>query len=149
MRLFVLVVITLLAWPATALGARAAVSKSGQVFHYTAAAGEANDVTASFDGGQITLEDPGASITAGRGCDSVSATEVTCSFSGDDMQAFLGDLNDSAALTTLVSPCWFVTGGDGADTLSLLGLRCGMLGGNRGPTFFAELSSREAAGTTA
>ena len=96
--------------------------------------GEANDVTATLDAGQITLQDPGASINAGRGCDPVSATEVTCSFSGLDMEVDLGDLGDSAALTTLDRGCWAVSGGDGPDTLSLLGThRCGSAAGESGP----------------
>jgi Ca2+-binding RTX toxin-like protein len=133
MRFFALVAIAVVVWPATALGATAKVSKSGQVFRYTAAVGEANDVTASVDAGHITLEDPGASIKAGRGCNPVSPTEVTCSFSGRDMEASLGDLSDSAALTTLDRRrCWFVTGGDGADTLRLLGHRCGSARGQSG-----------------
>ena len=134
MRLFALVAIVVMAWPATALGATAKVSKSGARFHYTAAVGEANDVTATLDAGQITLQDPGASINPGRGCDPVSATEVACSFSGLDMEVDLGDLDDAAALTTLDRGCWAVSGGDGADTLSLLGThRCGAAEGEGGP----------------
>ena len=119
MRLFALVAIVVMAWPATALGATAKVSKSGARFLYTAAAGEANDVTATLNAGQITLQDLGASINPGRGCDPVSATEVTCSFGEIDMHVELGDLGDSAALTA-DRGCWRVSGGDGPDTLSLL-----------------------------
>jgi hypothetical protein len=104
MRLFALVAIAVMAWPATAPGATAKVSKSGFVFRYMAAPGEANDVTATVDAGQITVEDSGASINPGRGCNPVSPTEITCSFSGREMEASLGDLNDSAALTKLDRP---------------------------------------------
>ena len=133
MRLFALVAIVVMAWPATALGATAKVSKSGARFLYTAAAGEANDVTATLNAGQITLQDLGASINPGRGCDPVSATEVTCSFGEIDMHVELGDLGDSAALTA-DRGCWRVSGGDGPDTLSLFGPpRCGSAEGEGGP----------------
>jgi Ca2+-binding RTX toxin-like protein len=52
------------------------------VLSYTAEAGESNDVTVSLSGGAYTILDPGATITAGAGCSSVNANEVTCSATG-------------------------------------------------------------------
>lgn len=68
--------------PAAAAGSEVSVVPMGETteLFYEADAGEENEVTVSSDGATVTFTDPGAEITPGNGCDSVSSTEAECTF---------------------------------------------------------------------
>jgi hypothetical protein len=111
---FAVVVAGLLA-PSLAPAATAFVQdESG---YYDAGPGEANDVTVTQDGQNFHIVDPGASIAAGDGCQSVSEHEVTCTFAVSmALNVSSDDLNDSfsaPAMTTAI----LLSGGDGDDTV--------------------------------
>ena len=80
---------------------------------YTAAAGEANDVTVTRQGFVHTIRDAGASIEVGSGCSRVDAQTVTCN--AEVARIALGDGADQAT-----SSAGTVDGGDGNDVLSVL-----------------------------
>jgi Ca2+-binding RTX toxin-like protein len=104
--------------PSLATAGTAFVANDG-VAYYDAAPGEANDVTVTQDGFNLTnlhLVDLGAPLTAGDGCQSVSEHEVTCLFSPNSgLLVSLDDLDDSySAAAMKTSTRW--SGGDGNDT---------------------------------
>jgi hypothetical protein len=118
----------------------------GQQVHYEAGGGEANDLTLTYgaDGGSVTVQDAGAGITAGSGCDSVDAHTATCeptrtfSFDTDRLRTsltLLGDGNDRVRAVDAEDPtgaCFcalFAAGGDGADQLLGTGARDFLDGG--------------------
>lgn len=122
-----------LAQAATAEVVSGAPYSSGNLFFYTAAPGEANQVDLSIAGSTITVQDSGASITAGSGCESVNANEVTCTITFPDLLSVrLGDLDDSFTLASDLI-FWNVEGGSGDDTLvDTCANRCGVLHGRSG-----------------
>ncbi len=136
MRLPLLVALALLAAPGLAHGSTAKVvlpPDSGSLFSYIAAPGETNQVEASLLAGTVTIRDTGASITAGDGCVSVDAHEVTCAVGiHDQLGVALDDLGDSLILEG-DGVDWDVRGGDGADTLvDSCPTGCGFLFGGPG-----------------
>jgi Ca2+-binding RTX toxin-like protein len=100
--------------------------------YYYAAPGEANDVTVTQDGFNLQtfqIVDPGAPITAGEGCQSVSEHEATCTFAASmALVVRLDDLDDSFAGPDMVTALQ-VAGGDGDDTIE---------GGDGYDTFWGE-----------
>ena len=68
--------------------------------HYVAEPGETNDVTITVSGYEFTIVDPGATISVGPGCNSVSPGEATCSTGHFDVrvEVRLGDGNDALSL---------------------------------------------------
>jgi Ca2+-binding RTX toxin-like protein len=96
----------------TAYGA--SVSVGTESIDYVAAPGEANRLTVAgktnttpFVTSAIVFTDPGAVITAGAGCHSVSTHEATCdepdTFYGYTFAINLGDQNDTAKFTNSIS----------------------------------------------
>jgi Ca2+-binding RTX toxin-like protein len=136
MRLWLLMALVLLAAPSVAQASTAKVvfpSDSGSAFSYIAAPGETNQVEVSLLAGTVTIRDTGASITAGDGCVSVDAHEVTCAVGiHDQLGVALDDLGDSLTLEG-DGVDWDVRGGDGADTLvDSCPTGCGFLSGGPG-----------------
>ena len=96
---------------------------------YGAAAGEANALELSFADGVATLRDPGAAISAGEACTSVSVHEAACRpGGGSQFSVALGDLADTftiagpflSALTTSIDAgagADVVSGGPGRDSV--------------------------------
>lgn len=58
---------------------------------YGAAPGEANTLELSFVDGVATLRDPGAAISAGEACTSVSAHEAACTAGSPQFSVALGE----------------------------------------------------------
>jgi Ca2+-binding RTX toxin-like protein len=89
--------------PASALGATAHVEggEGRRTMVYAASPGEANQLEISLDAdaGTVTIHDSGASITAGAGCVSVNANEVTCHPVDDQVSISLGDRADEVLVT--------------------------------------------------
>lgn len=82
---------------------------------YTAGDGEANDVTLTGDLHSVTLEDPGADITAGPGCSPNGVHSVTCTSELEmSIGVRLGDEDDKATSEGLPFTAY---GGDGDDTM--------------------------------
>jgi Ca2+-binding RTX toxin-like protein len=136
MRLSFLVALVLLAAPSVAQASTAKVvfpPDFGSLFSYIAAPGETNQVEVSLLAGTVTIRDTGASITAGDGCVSVDAHEVTCALGiHDQLGVTLDDLDDSLTLEG-DGVDWEVRGGDGADTLvDSCPTGCGFLSGGPG-----------------
>ena len=95
--------------PSLAPAATAYVHSGSESGHYDAPPGEANDVSVTQDGanGQdFHIVDTGATITAGDGCQSVNAHEVTCTFPASmALNVSLDDLDDSFSapdMTTMI-----------------------------------------------
>jgi Ca2+-binding RTX toxin-like protein len=137
-RLLLFGVVAMLTAPGLAHGATAKVESgnpffSGFFFSYVADPGEANQVDINLTSETITVQDTGAVITAGEGCVSVDAHEVTCTIPLiDGLDVFLGDLGDSLVLTG-VGQDWEVRGGGGNDTLQqACSGHCGFLRGGPG-----------------
>jgi Ca2+-binding RTX toxin-like protein len=131
-------VVTMLTAPGLAHGATAKVESgnpffSGFFFSYVADPGEANQVDINLTSGTITVQDTGAVITAGEGCVSVDAHEVTCMIPLiDGLNVFLEDLGDTLVLTG-DRQNWEVRGGGGNDTLQqACSGYCGFLRGGPG-----------------
>ena len=105
-----------LATPTGANAATAFVQSESESGYYQAAPGEANDVTVTQDGQEFHIVDAGASITAGDGCQSVNAHEVTCTFAVS-MALFvsLDDLDDTFSAPDMTTAILW-SGGDGNDT---------------------------------
>lgn len=78
---------------------------------YTAADGEANDVTATTVGSDVTFTDRNATVTAGAGCDQLDPHSVRCRRI-DRVVVLTRDMDDRALATGAE-----VYGGTGADTL--------------------------------
>ncbi|HKO74778.1 MAG TPA: calcium-binding protein [Gaiellaceae bacterium] len=95
--------------PSSALGGIDAV-------HYVADSGETNDVAITVSGFDFTIVDPGATISVGPGCASVSASEVTCSLDFEvHVEVRLGDGNDALSLAGDIeegSGAYFGAGGN-------------------------------------
>ncbi|HSE81534.1 MAG TPA: calcium-binding protein [Gaiellaceae bacterium] len=119
-------------FPPTVLGATAYVDPTqGSSLFYVASAGEANQVEVTRDGAGTTIRDPGAVITAGSGCTSVSPTEVFCA--GSDTEAarvVLGDGDDAAAVVE--GGGVVVLGGPGGDELNACETCSALLSGGTG-----------------
>ena len=126
MRLSLLVALVALAAPALAQASTAHVvfpPDSGSLFSYIAAPGETNQVEASLLAGTVTIRDTGASITAGDGCVSVDAHEVTCAVGiHDRLGVALDDLGDS--LTLEGDGVQVITAADGLEALDLARTLC-------------------------
>lgn len=118
--------------PSAALAATASV-QSG-VLVYAAGAGEANAITfepAFFAVGAASIQDS-APLTAGPGCESISATKVDCQLAGVTSASFmLGDGADQFTLSTLMLPV-VVNGGPGDDTLGPAAATPAVLSGDAG-----------------
>jgi hypothetical protein len=116
----VLLCLAALVSPSVARASTASVDPdpSHNLLTYDAAFGETNQVTASFSGGVVTLQDTSASITAGNGCTSVDVHEVTCSMPvkfNRSLEVNLKDMPDTFSVDS--GCCWDVSGGRGADAL--------------------------------
>jgi Ca2+-binding RTX toxin-like protein len=101
---------------------------------YTAAAGEANQLTLSSSATVTTAVDPGASVAAGTACAQVDAHTVTCprrdpsvpmpDFPIIEIDVSLGDGNDSGVVTASCEAmpfggrCRHLDGGSGDDHLT-------------------------------
>jgi Ca2+-binding RTX toxin-like protein len=84
---------------ATAFVAPSSVLRGQDAVHYVADPGETNDVTITESGFEFTIGDPGATISVGPGCMSVSPSEATCSLDFDvHVEVRLGDGNDALSL---------------------------------------------------
>lgn len=105
--------------PAAVHASSASVDKQNNRLLYIAAAGETNNLGASLSNGTYTLTDPGATISPGSGCKTVTANQVTCTklpgATIDYVGAGLGDMNDT--ITVNGSLPSGVDGGSGNDTL--------------------------------
>lgn len=99
--------------PADAATAGASAASGGTV-DYAAAPGEVNALRASVSGTTVTLTDPGATITARAGCQTVDASTVRCAATA--LSAALGDGADSATVTGALPA--HLDGGADADTLT-------------------------------
>lgn len=107
--------------PASALGATAEVTQE-EIARYRAAPGEPNDVTVDEPReGILEFSDTGATITARRGCRSVTPHLVRCNtedFLASSLEVAVGDGDDSVSLGQLV---FFgegsLYGGDGNDVI--------------------------------
>src|SRR5947209_14836284 len=126
-----LAVAVLLAVPATAAAGTARVDVTtgtgdGEQFIadsvvYDAAPGERNDITARVSAQAVTIQDTGAPVTAGRGCDQSGSHEAIChtqyeppggtinAGDGDDTVRLVSDPGAPGGLTA--------NGGPGNDTL--------------------------------
>lgn len=69
---------------------------------FTAAAGESNDITATVSGPALAIEDTGAPITAGEGCEQVAPHDVSCHtrYNPPDGAIYAGDGNDTVRLVS-------------------------------------------------
>lgn len=119
------------AFPASAFGATVSVDVIGGVT-YTAAPGELNVVELSETGGTVTITDSGAVISAGTGCNQVSAHEATCSGVTHNPGIRLDDLGDTASLVGADSVFFTLVGQGGNDHLTLCARCHGLLVGESG-----------------
>jgi Ca2+-binding RTX toxin-like protein len=107
--------------PSGALASTAAKAGPTQAnLTYTAANGEVNAVTVSLSGANYTIDDPGATISAGAGCTSAGVHQVTCAAAGvTRLTVKAGDRNDSVGVANSVAPTIRsnVEGGVGSDTV--------------------------------
>ncbi len=123
-----------LTWPAAAAGSTVSVQSGGEndELFYEADGGEANRLTATSDGSDITVRDPGASISAGSDCTSISPTRAECTLGGfARINADLKGLADRAKLKTqfLIGN---LEGGGGGDVL-IGASKSDVLDGGAGP----------------
>lgn len=83
---------------------------------FAAAPGEANDVTVTASGNDLTISDAGAPVTAGAGCRAVDAHSVACSgrHGPPVLTLTLGDRDDRAVASRESR----IEGGDGNDHLT-------------------------------
>ena len=92
--------------PATAAAGTAGVASGA--LDYSAAAGEANDVTVSMSGAVFTIRDAGAPVTpTGPACVAVSGDPNAANCSSPEIERIslsLGDLNDKATVGSVVLP---------------------------------------------
>jgi Ca2+-binding RTX toxin-like protein len=105
-----------LASPGAALGATASVA--GGVLSYAAGPGEANQLSLSYQGGNVIVDDNGVTtMTAGTGCAPDGPGRVACPAAGiGSLVVDLGDGNDSVVNFVLL-PGTF-RGNDGNDNLN-------------------------------
>jgi subtilisin family serine protease len=95
----------------------ATVSIASGTLSYAASPGGASVVDASVSGSTYRIKDARVNLTAGAGCTSLSAREVSCPVAGVTAAAFtMGDLNDG--LTSSLSIPVSFDGGDGVDYAS-------------------------------
>lgn len=88
---------------------------------FTAAPGEANDVTVSGPADTVTVHDAGAVLTAGDRCTSSGDHDVTCDLSGAPRapnSIALGDGNDRLVVSGSLAAQTVVDGGDGDDDVT-------------------------------
>src|SRR3954454_17115285 len=118
MRRLLVTAATLLALAAPSAAHAATATTADGNLHYTAAAGELNNVSfARVSGNTFRVTDVGAVITAGTGCAQESPNVVRCTTArGRPIIANLGDQNDSAASRTSRTVQLF--GEDGNDRLA-------------------------------
>lgn len=133
MRAGMLVVLGAVFW--VVLGAPAALGATAQVedrdgfqfLFYVASAGETNQVAVTRIDEDATIHDSGAAITAGPGCTSINANEVSCTGIDGGVLVRLGDGDDDATAGDggTVGFGVSVMGGSGGDDLQILngGLR--------------------------
>ena len=122
-RAGLLAVLWLAVFPGSALGASAHVEGLGvpdrRILFYEASPGEVNQIEIAIDGdtATATIHDSGAAITAGAGCVSVNANEVTCN--PVDYQVFIS-LGDGADVFELTQGSLelHVDGGTGNDEMT-------------------------------
>jgi Ca2+-binding RTX toxin-like protein len=111
----ILAAVAALAGPDCALAGTA--SSNGAKVFYLAPPGEANHVVVTKDTAGVTVSDSGATVVAGDGCATVSASQVFCA--GSRRMGVLMRLDDMDDFAQLVG--WYTTGsvdgGTGADTL--------------------------------
>jgi Ca2+-binding RTX toxin-like protein len=101
--------------PAAAVASTARVDAGSLT--YTAAAGETNALVISRVLDNVVLSDPGARITAGRGCTQVTASDVRCSRTG--VKGIVVDAGDRAdAVSNLTAIDSRLAGGVGDDVLA-------------------------------
>jgi Ca2+-binding RTX toxin-like protein len=117
MRRLLVTAATLLALAAPSAAHAATATTADGNLHYTAAAGELNNVSfARVSGNTFRVTDVGAAITAGTGCAQESPNVVRCTTArGRPIIANLGDQNDRAVSRTSRSVQLF--GEDGNDRL--------------------------------
>lgn len=85
---------------ATAFVAPSSALRDLDAVHYVADPGETNDVAVTVSGDEFTIVDPGATISVGPGCSSVSPNEATCSLNFDvRIEVRLGDGNDALSFS--------------------------------------------------
>lgn len=105
--------------PAAVHASSASVDKPNNRLLYIAAAGETNNLGASLSNGTYTLTDPGATISPGSGCKTVTPNQVTCtklpSSTIDYLGVGLGDLNDTVTVNGPIPSG--IDAGSGNDTL--------------------------------
>jgi Ca2+-binding RTX toxin-like protein len=112
--------------------AASTVALDGPTLTYDAAPGEANRLTISASGSNLSVTDSGATVTAGPGCSSISSTKASCPAAGVSAMALsTGDMNDTANVSSLSIPTTF-SDGPGNDT---------MTGGGAVDTFIAGTGS--------
>jgi Ca2+-binding RTX toxin-like protein len=122
-RAGVVAVFWLALFPGSALGATAHVEGLGvpdrRTLFYDASPGEVNQVEIAIDvdAATVTIHDSGAAITAGAGCMSVNANEVTCFPVDYQVSITLGDLADTLELTEGGLEL-YVDGGSGSDEMT-------------------------------
>jgi hypothetical protein len=118
MRLSTLVTTTALGLLAAPAAHAATATTADGDLHYTAAAGEANNVSFSrVSGDTFRVTELGTTIAAGSGCDQVNPNVVTCTTgAGRPIIANLGDQDDVA--TSRTSRTVQLFGEDGNDRLT-------------------------------
>lgn len=101
--------------PASAGASNVGVNDSTLTF--TAAPGEANNVTVVAGASTLTVTDAGAAITPLEGCSSVSANQVTCAAADvTKIRASTGDGDDVFSMKGVALAAW-LDAGAGADQL--------------------------------
>ncbi len=92
------------------------VSTGSGALTYTAASGEANQAVVSLTSGNYTVQDSGATITAGAGCSLVNANKATCAGAGiTALSVNAGNMTNTVWNTTSTNST--IIAGDGNDTL--------------------------------
>lgn len=101
-------------------------------FVFTAAAGEANDVTLRVQGTSLLVHDAGAPLTAGRLCTVAGDHDATCDVSGTPRVAWsigLGDGGDRVTVDGTLPEDVTIDGGAGDDQITGGGERDHLRGG--------------------
>jgi Ca2+-binding RTX toxin-like protein len=128
----------LLVVPSVARAATTIANFPSQII-VTAAAGEANRITAATtDGAHFTISDAGAALTPGTGCTAIDPHSVTCTKAGDNdipgLSIQAGDGDDSISLEGVDTDACVdaeVGAGTGDDTITTA-TRSGCFGGGFG-----------------
>jgi len=112
--------------PATALAATASVS--GSTLEFRAAAGEANELTVTFQNGAYQVRDTAVGVNPGAGCFPSGLDGVACPAGGiSRLSAELGDMGDAVSIVPELAAQ--IHGGEGADTVTASGAADILLGG--------------------